>query len=64
MRAPVSYNREFVRPLDDLRGVDDEVLARNPPALSTLLGLDDPFGTSSFTGHDNARFAYAGRMNT
>jgi ectoine hydroxylase-related dioxygenase (phytanoyl-CoA dioxygenase family) len=60
----VTYNRVFVRPLDDLRGVDDEVLARNPPAFSTLLGLDDPFGKSSFTGHDNARFAYAGRMNT
>lgn len=57
----VTYNRVFVRPLDDLSGVGEEVLARNPPAFATLLGLDDPFGKSSFTGHDRDRFAYAGR---
>ena len=57
----VTYNRLFVRPLDDLSGVDDEMLARNPPAFATLLGRDDPFGKSSFTGHDRDRFAYAGQ---
>lgn len=58
----VTYNRVFVRPLDDLSGIGDEHLARNPPAFSTLLGRDDPFGKSSFTGHDGPRFAYAARM--
>ena len=57
----VTYNRLFVRPLDDLSAVDDEMYARNPPAFATLMGCDDPFGKSSFTGHDGARFAYAGR---
>ncbi len=57
----VTYNRLFVRQLDDLSAVDDEMYARNPPAFATLMGCDDPFGKSSYTGHDGARFAYAGR---
>lgn len=57
----VTYNRVFVRQLDDLRGVTDEMFARNPPAFSTLMGQDDPFGKSSFRGHDGKRFAYAAR---
>ena len=57
----VTYNRLFVRPLDDLSGVDDEMYARNPPAFATLMGCDDPFGKSSYTGHDGPRFAYAAR---
>jgi hypothetical protein len=58
----VTYNRVFVRQLDDFRSVDDAYFARNPPAFSTLLGMDDPFGKSSFRGHDARRFAYAGRF--
>jgi ectoine hydroxylase-related dioxygenase (phytanoyl-CoA dioxygenase family) len=57
----VTYNRLFVRQLDDLSAVGDEMYARNPPAFATLMGCDDPFGKSSYTGHDGARFAYAGR---
>jgi ectoine hydroxylase-related dioxygenase (phytanoyl-CoA dioxygenase family) len=57
----VTYNRLFVRQLDDLSSVGDEMYARNPPAFATLMGCDDPFGKSSYTGHDGARFAYAGR---
>jgi ectoine hydroxylase-related dioxygenase (phytanoyl-CoA dioxygenase family) len=57
----VTYNRLFVRPLDDLSAVDDEMYARNPPAFATLMGCDDPFGKSSYTGHDGPRFAYAAR---
>jgi hypothetical protein len=61
----VTYNRVFVRQLDDFRGVDETMYARNPPAFSTLMGQDDPFGKSSFRGHDGKRFAYAARtMNT
>jgi len=58
----VTYNRLFVRPLDNYSGVDDDMFARNPPAFATLMGCDDPFGKSSYTGHDGARFAYAGRQ--
>ncbi|HEX7036693.1 MAG TPA: phytanoyl-CoA dioxygenase family protein [Pseudomonadales bacterium] len=58
----VTYNRVFVRPLDDFSAVDDAYLARNPPAFSTLMGRDDPFGKSSYQGHDAKRFAYAGRF--
>ena len=58
----VTYNRVFVRQLDDFRAVDEAMYARNPPAFSTLLGQDDPFGKSSYRGHDGKRFAYAGRM--
>ena len=57
----VTYNRVFVRPLDDLSALSAEHVARNGPAFSTLLGLDDPFGKSSYQGHDGPRFAYAGR---
>jgi hypothetical protein len=57
----VTYNRVFVRPLDDLSAVDDAMLARNPPAFASLMGRDDPFGKSSYRGHDNRRFAWAGR---
>ena len=61
----VTYNRVFVRQLDDFRGVDETMYARNPPAFSTLMGQDDPFGKSSFRGHDGKRFAHAARtMNT
>jgi phytanoyl-CoA dioxygenase PhyH len=58
----VTYNRLFVRPLDDLSAVDEAMYARNPPAFATLMGCDDPFGKSSYTGHDRARFAYAARQ--
>jgi ectoine hydroxylase-related dioxygenase (phytanoyl-CoA dioxygenase family) len=57
----VTYNRVFVRQLDDFRGVDAAMYARNPPAFSTLMGQDDPFGKSSFRGHDGKRFAFAAR---
>ncbi|MFU8815658.1 MAG: phytanoyl-CoA dioxygenase family protein [Pseudomonadales bacterium] len=57
----VTYNRVFVRQLDDFSAVGDAHYARNPPAFSTLLGCDDPFGKSSYQGHDARRFAYAGR---
>jgi ectoine hydroxylase-related dioxygenase (phytanoyl-CoA dioxygenase family) len=57
----VTYNRLFVRQLDDLSAVGEDMYARNPPAFATLMGRDDPFGKSGFTGHDGARFAYAGR---
>ena len=61
----VTYNRVFVRQLDDFSGVTQEMYARNPPAFSTLMGQDDPFGKSSFRGHDGKRFAYAARtLNT
>jgi ectoine hydroxylase-related dioxygenase (phytanoyl-CoA dioxygenase family) len=61
----VTYNRVFVRQLDDFRAVDEAMYARNPPAFSTLMGQDDPFGKSSYRGHDGKRFAYAARtMNT
>jgi len=58
----VTYNRVFVRQLDDFSGVNDAFFARNPPAFSTLMGRDDPFGKSSYQGHDGRRFAYAGRF--
>lgn len=58
----VTYNRVFVRQLDDFSAVDEGYYARNPPAFSTLMGQDDPFGKSSYRGHDGRRFAYAGRF--
>ncbi len=58
----VTYNRVFVRQLDDFSAVGEDFFARNPPAFSTLLGRDDPFGKSSYQGHDARRFAYAGRF--
>ena len=57
----VTYNRVFVRQLDDFSALDETRHARNPPAFATLMGLDDPFGKSSYRGHDGKRFAHAGR---
>ncbi len=57
----VTYNRVFVRQLDDFSALLDESFERNPPAFSTLMGRDDPFGKSSYRGHDGRRFAYAAR---
>lgn len=56
-----TYNRVFVRQLEDMR-LPEPQFARNPPAFSALMGQDDPFGRSSFTGHDRARLVNAGRM--
>ena len=57
-----TYNRVFVRQLEDMQ-LPDEQLVRNSPAFHSLMGLDDPFGRSSFTGHDRIRMANAGRMS-
>ena len=46
----VTYNRVFVRQLDDFRSVDDAFYARNPPAFSTLMGQDAPFGKERLSG--------------
>ncbi|WP_293678286.1 phytanoyl-CoA dioxygenase family protein [uncultured Phenylobacterium sp.] len=56
-----SYNRVFVRQLEDMR-LPQEQLKRNGPAFQALMGMDDPFGRSSFTGHDPQRMANAGRQ--
>jgi hypothetical protein len=56
-----TYNRVFVRQLEDMR-LPEPQFARNPPAFSALMGQDDPFGRSSFTGHDRPRLLHAARM--
>ena len=56
-----SYNRVFVRQLEDMR-LPEVQLARNAPAFHALMGLDDPFGRSSYTGHDPQRMAHAGKQ--
>jgi ectoine hydroxylase-related dioxygenase (phytanoyl-CoA dioxygenase family) len=58
-----TYNRVFVRQLEDMR-LPEAQFARNPPAFSALMGQDDPFGRSSFTGHDRPRLLHAGRMSS
>ena len=53
-----AYCRNFVRPIEGYRDIDPEIIQRNPPALSTLCGLDDPFGKSGDDGADFERLKY------
>lgn len=54
-----AYARFFMRPLERYDDIDQEIVDRNPPAFSTLCGLDDPFGKSGYHGADFARMRYA-----
>lgn len=51
--------RYFMRPLERYDDIDQAIVDRNPPAFSTLCGLDDPFGKSGDTGADFERLRYA-----
>ena len=37
----LTCNRQNVRPIESYRGIDPEVLRRNPPEFAALLGLND-----------------------
>ena len=54
-----AYCRYFMRPLECYDDIDQAIVDRNPPAFSTLCGLDDPFGKSGDTGADFERLRYA-----
>ena len=54
-----AYCRNFVRPIEGYQDIDPEIIERNPPALSTLCGLDDPFGKSGDDGADFERLKYS-----
>ena len=56
-----AYVRYFMRPLERYDDLDAAILHRNPPAFSTLCGMDDPFGKSGDTGADFERLGYAAR---
>lgn len=53
-----SYTRNFVRTIERYDDLPPEIIERNPPAFSTLCGLDDLFGKSSNTGADFERMMY------
>jgi len=54
-----AYARNFVRVLERYESIHPDIIARNPPALSTLCGLDDAFGKSGYDGADFSRLGYA-----
>ena len=54
-----AYSRGFFRPLERYEDIDKSILDRNPPAFSTLCGLDDALGKSSVEKTDFERLAYA-----
>ena len=54
-----AYARFFMRPLERYDDIDQAIVDRNPPAFSTLCGLDDPFGKSGYHGADFDRMRYA-----
>lgn len=56
-----AYSRFFMRPLERYDDIDQAIVDRNPPAFSTLCGLDDPFGKSGNTGADFERMRYAAK---
>ena len=56
-----TYCRNYLRPLEHYQSVDPAIVARNPPAFSSLCGLDDAFGKSGEEGADFERLGYAAR---
>ena len=53
-----AYSRNFVRTIERYEDIDPAIIAHNPPAFSTLCGLDDPFGKSGDDGADFERLMY------
>ena len=56
-----TYCRNYLRPLESYLSIDPEIVNRNPPAFSSLCGLDDAFGKSGDEGADFERLSYAAR---
>ena len=56
-----AYSRNFVRTIERYEDIDPNIIARNPPAFSTLCGLDDPFGKSGDQGADFERLMYCSK---
>ena len=56
-----TYCRNYLRPLEHYQTVDPAIVARNPPAFSSLCGLDVAFGKSGDEGADFERLNYAAR---
>lgn len=54
-----AYVRHFMRPLEFYYDIDQRIVDRNPPAFSTLCGLDDALGKSGNHGADFERLNYA-----
>jgi len=54
-----TYLRLYARTFDCYLDIDPAVLERNPPAVTTLCGLDDMFEKNSFNGTDRERLNYA-----
>ncbi|MFP6796873.1 MAG: phytanoyl-CoA dioxygenase family protein [Pseudomonadales bacterium] len=53
-----AYSRNFIRTIERYEDIDPAIVTRNPPAFSTLCGLDDPFGKSGDDGADFERLKY------
>ena len=56
-----TYCRNYLRPLESYLSIDPAIVRRNPPAFSSLCGLDDAFGKSGEEGADFERLTYAAR---
>jgi len=54
-----TYQRFFTRPFDRYADIDQAVLERNAPIVTTLCGLDDPFEKNTFKGPNRQRLNYA-----
>lgn len=54
-----TYLRIFHRTFDCYLDIDPVILERNPPALTTLCGLDDPFEKNTYKGTYRAGLNYA-----
>ena len=52
-----TYLRNWVRTWDNYLEIDPAILKRNPPALTTLAGIDDLYGKNTYDGIDFRRVA-------
>jgi len=59
-----TYGRLFHRTFDSYLDIGAEILARNPPAVTTLCGLDDPFEKNTDHGTYREGLNYARRHYT
>ena len=53
------FCRVYVQPFENYLGIDPAILDRNPPVVTTLCGLDAPFGQNTDDGPRYEAIAHA-----
>ena len=57
-----TYSRMTLRTYDNYQNIDPAILDRNPPELTTLVGLDDVFDKNTYAGPDFRKLAWSSTL--